>query len=113
MEPLYFAVVGKPRHLLLGVVARVLLYLFQGKRQLPFAVEVSEELLVADRIQRILLPERIESAHLVEQAILHHHVHAPVDSLKEFLTLAAQPNLDDTERTRLALLGQERRIGSA
>lgn len=86
-----------PSHLLLGIHARVLLHPFHRHRQLPFAVEHAEHLLVADGVERIEVAQWIEPAGFFEKSLLHHPIHTGIDAGKEFLTLAPKPHLDDVE----------------
>ena len=88
MKPLYLIVVSKPSHLLLGIISRILLYLIDCKKQLPFAIKVTEQLLVTYRVVRILVPKMIEPAGLIEQSRFHHVIHTLVDAVEKLLTFA-------------------------
>ena len=107
MEPLYLVIVSEPRHLLLGIVARILLYLFDGERQFPISVEVTEELFVADGIEGVLVSEGAKPADFVEHSSSHHGIDALIDAVEELLAFAPETYLDDVEGTWLALFCQE------
>ena len=107
MEPVDIVVVGKPRHLFLGVHAGVLLHPLDGEGELPVAVEDLEHLLVADGVEGVLVAVGQHPAGFLKEAIGHHLVHAPVDAVEEVGALTAQAELDDAEGALLVRLGAE------
>ena len=54
---------------------------------------------------------RIDAADFFQQAVGHHLIHAAVDAVVEFLAVAGQSHLDDTEGAGLDLLGAEGCVG--
>ena len=103
-EPPNGAVAVEPRLLFFGVTPRVLLYHLDGVVACPSAIEVVEQLFVADRVQRIQLSVRIQVACLVFQSIVQHVPHTSVDALVQLGTWTREPNLDNVERALFELV---------
>ena len=103
-EPPNGAVAVEPRLLFFGVTPRVLLYHLDGVVACPSAIEVVEQLFVADRVQRIQLSVRIQVACLVFQTIVQHVPHTSVDALVQLGTWTRETNLDNVERALLDLV---------
>ena len=76
--------------LLAGVVPGVQFDFGHGVVEVACAVEDGEEFAVADGIEGVEVAVREEAAHLVEEAVGHHLVHAEVDALVQHVGVHGQ-----------------------
>ena len=84
----------EPGHLAFGVVPGVLANKLYGALQVIFAIEVSEQFFISDRLQAIEMAERINGLGLLEQSVVHHLRDAGVDALVQLLARARERDLD-------------------
>ena len=103
----------EPGHLAFGVVPGVLANKLYGALQVIFAIEVSEQFFISDRLQAIEMAERINGLGLLEQSVVHHLRDAGVDALVQLLARARERDLEDAERPVLSGVRTQGAIGFA
>ena len=92
----------EPCHLAFGVVPGVLANKLDCAPEVIFAVEVSEQFFISDRLQTIEMAERINGFGFLEQSVVHHPGDAGVDALVQLLARARERDLEDAERPLFA-----------
>lgn len=108
VEPMDGVVATEPRQLLFGVDTGVLANTVERHFQRPLAVKVVEEFFEAYGIKAIEIAPWHNLARLFYKALLHHHADALIDAGEEFVTIAIETNLNDTERPRAGMIGRVR-----
>ena len=97
MKPSYGVVAEKPCKLFLGIDTGILADTVEGERQIPFAVEISEHLLISYGVQAVEMPVRDDAPGFFHKTLCHHHVHPSIDAVEEFSPFAVQPDFDNPE----------------
>ena len=87
----------EPGHLAFGVVPGVLANKLDCALEVVFAIEVSEQFFISDRLQTIEMAERINGFGFLEQSVVHHPGDAGVDSLIQFFAGTLERDLEDAE----------------
>ena len=97
MKPSNGVVAKKPCKLFLGIDTGILADTVEGERQIPFAVEMSEHLLISYGVQAVEMPVRDDAPGFFHKTLCHHHVHPSVDAVEEFSPFAVQSDFDNPE----------------
>jgi hypothetical protein len=103
-------VATKPGELFSGVLVGVKLDLLHSLIQGAVAIEISEQLLIANSVQRIEPTMGQQPSGFIQQPLRHHLLHPLVDTLVESLSVHIQAKFDDVERTFLGRLSTKTRI---
>lgn len=83
-KPSDFRIGIEPCQLTFRIAPCILLDARDGIVERPFTRKVKEQFFISDRIERIELAVRIESASLVFQSLVHHPVDASVDTVIKY-----------------------------